>query len=184
MDYYFGDGEGSITGWNSVPDVDLDGDYLMDAVSLDFDGDGCTDDAMWDRDGDGHAEISALDLDDDGVVDSFYSDRAGRGIWAEELAEPYTRMCWLGNDFGVQCSFGVSPERVVDLDSDGARDDKVWDTNGDQLADLAYVAFATAQDSVYVDTDKNGTWDIMLRDSDMDGTADASYDANDSDFWP
>jgi hypothetical protein len=56
MEYCLGAGDGTATVWDRGPDIDLDGDGRLDAVSLDFDGDGLADDALADLDGDGIAD--------------------------------------------------------------------------------------------------------------------------------
>jgi hypothetical protein len=81
MEYCLGDGDGSATMWNRGPDLDLDGDGRLDAVSLDFDGDGLADDALADLDGDGIADHAVLDLDNDGVAESYFTDD-GSGTWS------------------------------------------------------------------------------------------------------
>lgn len=81
MEYCLGDGDGAARIWDGQPDLDLDGDGRLDALSLDFDGDGMRDDALADLDGDGVADHAVLDLDDDGAPESYFTDD-GSGTWS------------------------------------------------------------------------------------------------------
>ncbi|WP_305093184.1 hypothetical protein [Prescottella sp. R16] len=83
LEYWFGTGDGEITTWSSVADVDVTDDGVFDAVRLDFDGDGLLDDVMWDSDGDGRADRVVLDLD--GAGERWFADPDGRGVWAREV---------------------------------------------------------------------------------------------------
>ena len=78
MEYCLSAGDGAATMWDRGPDLDLNGDGRLDAVSLDFDGDGLADDALADLDGDGIADHAVLDLDNDGTAESYLptTDRA------------------------------------------------------------------------------------------------------------
>ena len=40
MDYCLGAGDGTASMWSAAPDVDTDGDGVLDGVTLDFDRDG------------------------------------------------------------------------------------------------------------------------------------------------
>ena len=62
MEYCLSAGDGAATMWDRGPDLDLNGDGRLDAVSLDFDGDGLADDALADLDGDGIADHAVLDV--------------------------------------------------------------------------------------------------------------------------
>ena len=64
MDYCLDAGDGSASIWTGPPELDLDGDGLLDDVLTDLDDDGLADHAV-------------LDLDDDGVPDRFTDDRSG-----------------------------------------------------------------------------------------------------------
>jgi hypothetical protein len=158
VDYCLGDADGSATMWTAEPNVDVDGDGVMDAVGLDFDGDGLLDDAMADLDGDGVAEQLVRDYAGDAV--SFTDD--GTGTWAVAV-DRSGQVRWFGLD-GVEHTGGP----VVDVDGDGP-DDRLADVDGNGLADRALSAGLA-----YVDTDADGRWDIKLVDSDGDGRADAA----------
>jgi hypothetical protein len=90
MEYCLGAGDGSATMWDRGPDLDLDGDGRLDAVSLDFDGDGLADDALADFDGDGIADHAVLDLDNDGTAESYFTDD-GSGTWSVATDSPPAR---------------------------------------------------------------------------------------------
>lgn len=157
MEYCLGDPDGSATMWTAAPDMDVDGDGTLDAVGLDFDGDGLLDDAM-------------ADLDADGVVDHLVRDGGaayftddGTGTWAVSV-DRTGQLRWFGLD-GVEHLGGP----MVDVDADGAVDDRLFDVDGDGLADRA-----TSAEHAYVDTDGDGSWDIKLSDGDGDGRADAA----------
>lgn len=158
MDYCLADGDGSATIWSAAPDVDIDGDGAFDAVGLDFDGDGLVDDAMADLDADGAAEH--LVRDHPGAAAYFSDD--GTGTWAVSVDRAGLR--WFGLD-GVEHSGGP----VVDVDADGAADDRLVDLDGDGLADRAL-----SPGLAYVDTDADGRWDVKLTDGDGDGRADSA----------
>ena len=81
MDYCLAGDDGTAAIWNGQPDLDLDGDGRLDAISLDFDGDGMRDDALADVDGDGLADHAVLDLNNDGTPEAFFTDD-GTGTWA------------------------------------------------------------------------------------------------------
>jgi hypothetical protein len=171
MEYCLGDGAGTATIWERGPDLDLDGDGRLDAVSLDFDGDGLVDDALADLDGDGIADHAVLDLND-GAAERYFTDD-GSGTWAvpsdPSVRAPQGRpLRWLGLD-GIEHTGGP----MVDFDGDGQADDRLLDTDGNGLADRA---ISTSDNGVtgYVDTDGDGRWDVKLTDTDGDGTADAA----------
>ncbi|SEH55543.1 hypothetical protein SAMN04489835_1364 [Mycolicibacterium rutilum] len=159
MDYCLGDGDGSATIWSAPPDVDVDGNGTLDAVGIDFDGDGLLDDAMADLDADGTAEH--LVRDHPGAAAYFTDD--GTGTWTVSV-DAVRGLRWFGLD-GVE-QFGGP---TVDLDGDGAPDDRLLDTDGDGLADRALGA-----GDAYVDADADGRWDVKLTDGDGDGRADSA----------
>ncbi|HEX9834069.1 MAG TPA: pullulanase [Mycobacterium sp.] len=159
MEYCLGDGDGSATIWTAAPDVDLNGDGAFDAVGLDFDGDGLLDDAMADLDGDDAADHLVLDH---GAGAAYFTDD-GTGTWAVSL-DRAGLLRWFGLD-GVEHSGGS----VVDVDADGRADDRLFDFDGDGLADRA-----VSGEQAYVDTDGDGRWDIRLSDRDADGKADGA----------
>jgi hypothetical protein len=158
------DADGSATMWTAPPDMDVDGDGVLDAVGLDLDGDGSIDDALADLDGDGVADHAVRD------GQSYFTDD-GTGAWAVSVDRPggpsqqlARGLRWFGLD-GAEQTGGS----VVDLDGDGQAGDRLLDVDGDGLADRA-LGDAVA----YVDTDGDGRWDIRLTDSDGDGRADAA----------
>lgn len=157
MDYCLGDGDGSATIWTAAPEVDTDGDGVLDAVGLDFDGDGLLDDAMADLDGDGLADHLVRDHDGDAA---YFTDD-GTGTWAVAVDRG---LRWFGLD-GTE-RFGGP---VVDVDADGQVDDRLVDADGDGIADRA-----VGEAEAYVDTDGDGRWDVKLRDADGDGKADGA----------
>ena len=99
MEYCLGDGDGSATMWTAQPDVDADGDGVLDAVGLDFDGDGLLDDAMADLDGDGIADHLVRDH---AAAASYFTDD-GTGTWA--VSADRTGLRWFGLD-GVEHTGG------------------------------------------------------------------------------
>jgi hypothetical protein len=178
MEYCLGTGDGTATIWDHGPDIDLDGDGRLDAVSLDFDGDGLADDALADFDGDGIADHAVLDLDNDGTAESYFTDD-GSGTWSVAVSPPRAgqaaqghgpvgHLRWLGLD-GVEHTGGP----LVDFDGDGQVDDRLLDSDGNGLADRAISADENGVTG-YVDTDGDGRWDVKLTDTDGDGTADAA----------
>ncbi len=178
MEYCLGDGDGTATMWDRGPDLDLDGDGRLDAIGLDFDGDGLADDALADLDGDGIVDHAVLDLDNDGTAESYFTDD-GSGTWAVASDPPVrpprlgqlgqgTGLRWLGLD-GVEHTGGP----LVDFDADGRADDRLFDSDGNGLADRA-ITFGDNGVTGYVDTDGDGRWDVKLTDTDGDGTADAA----------
>ena len=182
MEYCLGTGDGTATMWDAGPDLDLDGDGRLDAVSLDFDGDGLADDALADFDGDGIADHAVLDLDNDGTAESYFTDD-GSGTWAmatdsparpprvgqpEQGSAPVGRLRWFGLD-GVEHTGGS----LVDFDGDGQADYRLFDSDGNGLADRA-ISFGESGVTGYVDTDGDGRWDVKLTDVDGDGAADAA----------
>ena len=176
MEYCLGAGDGSATMWDRGPDLDLDGDGRLDAVSLDFDGDGLADDALADFDGDGIADHAVLDLDNDGTAESYFTDD-GSGTWSvatdaptrpPRLRQPAPGLRWFGLD-GVEHTNGP----LVDFDADGKPEVRLLDSDGNGLADRA-ITFGENGVTGYVDTDGDGRWDVKLTDTDGDGTADAA----------
>jgi len=163
MEYCLGAGDGSATMWDRGPDLDLDGDGRLDAVSLDFDGDGIADHAV-------------LDLDNDGTAESYFTDD-GSGTWSvatdsparpPRLGQPAPGLRWFGLD-GVEHTGGS----LVDFDADGKPEVRLLDSDGNGLADRA-ITFGGNGVTGYVDTDGDGRWDVKLTDTDGDGTADAA----------
>lgn len=151
--------------WDRAPDLDLDGDGHLDAVSLDIDGDGQADDALADLDGDGIADHAVVDVH--GAGESYFTDD-GSGTWtvaAERAARSGPALRWFGLD-GVEHTGGP----LAEFGADGVR---LLDSDGNGLADRAIVV---AENGVtgYVDTDGDGRWDVKLADIDGDGTADAA----------
>jgi len=169
MEYCFGAGDGAATMWDGRPDLDLDGDGRLDAVSLDFDGDGMRDDALADMDADGLADHAALDLDNDGTAESYFTDD-GSGTWAVTAGGPSAglQLRWFSLDGAEHTG---AP--LVDFDGDGAADDRMLDTDDNGLADRVLCGDgAGGYGAAYVDGDGDGRWDVRLRDTDGDGAAD------------
>lgn len=171
MEYCFGPGDGPAMAWTAQPDVDTDGDGVLDGVSLDFDGDGFVDDALADLDGDGIAEHAVLDVD--GEQRWFTDD--GTGTWAvavDRVSRDGVPLRWFSLD-GAEHSGGADGGPDVDFDGDGAADDQLIDGDGDGLADQVRSVGPDGATG-YVDTDGDGIWDVRLRDFDGDGAADAA----------
>ncbi len=160
MEYCLGDADGSATMWTAEPDVDVDGDGVVDAVGLDFDGDGLLDDAMADLDGDGLADHTGTRPT---AASAAYFTDDGSGTWAVSV-DRAGQLRWFGLD-GVEHTGGP----LVDVDADGQADDRLVDADGDGLADRA-----VSDGQAYVDTDGDGRWDVKLSDSDGDGRADGA----------
>jgi hypothetical protein len=166
MEYCLGDPDGSATMWTAEPDVDVDGDGVVDAVGLDFDGDGLLDDALADLDGDGIAD--QLVRDNGGEAAYFTDD--GSGTWAVSVdplgsgPQPARGLRWFGLD-GTEHTGGP----LVDVDADGQSDDRLVDADDNGLADRA-----DSLGQAYVDTDGDGRWDVKLSDGDGDGRADGA----------
>lgn len=164
MDYCFGAGDGVVTAWDAPPNVDLDGDGVMDAVRLDFDGDGLFDDMMWDADGDGSADHSVLDIDNDGRPETYFTDD-GLGTWRFHVERSGSNS-WFGLD-GME-----HPGGTADIDGDG-KPDQLFDVDGDGDAERAF-STTDSGNSVYADTTGDGRWDVVLTDGDGDGIAEAA----------
>ena len=166
MEYCLASGDAAATMWSDQPDLDVDGDGRLDAISLDFDGDGMRDDALADLDGDGLADHAVLDLDNDGTAESYFTDD-GSGTWTVG-ADGGRELRWFGLD-NVEHTSGS----LVDFDSDGQVDDRLFDTDGNGLADRAICAGDDGTTG-YVDTDGDGKWNVRLTDADGDGIADGA----------
>ncbi len=163
MEYCLSAGDGAATIWDRTPDLDLNGDGHLDAVSLDFDGDGLADDALADLDGDGTAEHVVLDVHGD--AESYFTDD-GSGTWTVAAEHAVTTaLRWFGLD-GVE----HTGRPMTEFGAEGVR---LLDSDGNGLADRA---IAAGEDGVtgYVDTDGDGRWDVKLADTDGDGAADAA----------
>lgn len=148
--------------WTNTPDVDIDGDGVLDAVGVDFDGDGLHDDALADLDGDGVADHAVLDYAD---VDADWFTDDGSGTWAIAASQPGgAGMRWYALD-GTEQSGGP----LVDFDGDGAMDDRLFDTDADGRADRV---ISEDRSMGWVDVDGDGRMDVKLTDGDGDGAAD------------
>ncbi|GAB3133645.1 hypothetical protein GCM10027289_23770 [Tsukamurella serpentis] len=123
---------------------------IRGSVLLDFDGDGRVDDAMIDLDGDGRAEIAALDLDDDGGAETRFRDD-GSGLWSVPDREPRTPSTCRAPDTADQRP-EPPPQPVTPLASDPGQPPR----------------------QALIDTDSDGTPDLLLFDSDGDGAADGA----------
>ncbi|MCB0930855.1 MAG: pullulanase [Mycobacterium sp.] len=150
MDYCLDAGDGSASIWTGPPELDLDGDGLLDDVLTDLDDDGLADHAV-------------LDLDDDGVPEARFTDD-GSGSWSVGGMSGPLR--WLGLD-GVEHT-----DAHADVDGDG-QPERLLDVDRDGLADRALVGLGRSS-AGYVDTDGDGRWDLKLVDSDGDGRAESA----------
>jgi hypothetical protein len=166
VDYCLAGDDGTAAMWNGQPDLDLDGDGRLDAISLDFDGDGMRDDALADFDGDGVADHAVLDLNNDGTPEAFFTDD-GTGTWAVAV-DRGGQLRWFGLD-GVEHTGGP----LVDFDGHGRLDDRLFDTDGNGVADRVLCAGENGVTG-YVDTDGDGHWNARLTDTDGDGLADGA----------
>ena len=166
MDYCLAGDDGTAAMWNGQPDLDLDGDGRLDAISLDFDGDGLRDDALADFDGDGLADHAVLDLNNDGAPETSFTDD-GTGTWAVAV-DRGGQLRWFGLD-GVEHHGGP----LVDFDGHGRLDDRLLDTDGDGLADRVLCAGENGA-MAYVDTDGDGRWNVRVTDTNGDGLADGA----------
>ena len=166
MDYCLAGDDGTAAMWNGQPDLDLDGDGRLDAISLDFDGDGMRDDALADVDGDGLADHAVLDLNNDGTPEAFFTDD-GTGTWAVAV-DRGGQLRWFGLD-GVEHTGGP----LVDFDGHGRLDDRLFDTDGNGVADRVLCAGDNGVTG-YVDTDGDGHWNVRISDTNGDGLADGA----------
>jgi hypothetical protein len=166
MDYCLNSGDGTASIWTAHPDIDLDGDGVLDGVRADLDGDGLFDDALGDGDGDGLGDYTVLDADDDGTPEARFTDD-GSGTWVVSSGTPGGPLRWLGLD-------GTEHTGGGDIDGDGVAD-RFIDSDRDGLADRALQPGADGSFRTgYVDTDRDGRWDITLTDADGDGSADGA----------
>lgn len=164
MDYCLSAGDDTAAMWTGHPDIDLDGDGVLDGVRLDLDGDGLFDDAMGDGDGDGLGDFSVLDA---GVGNEIRYTDDGSGTWAVSGGLASAPLRWQALD-------GTEHTGAGDIDGDGIAD-RFLDSDRDGVADRALrVAADGTVASGYVDTDGDGRWDIMLSDADGDGAADGA----------
>jgi hypothetical protein len=166
VDYCLAGDDGTAAIWNGQPDLDLDGDGRLDAISLDFDGDGMRDDALADVDGDGLADHAVLDLNNDGTPEAFFTDD-GAGTWAVAV-DRGGQLRWFGLD-GVEHTGGP----LVDFDGHGRLDDRLFDTDGNGVADRVLCADENGVTG-YVDTDGDGHWNVRISDTNGDGLADGA----------
>jgi hypothetical protein len=163
MEYCFGSGDGTASVWTGMPDLDVDGDGVLDGVGLDFDGDGLRDDALADLDGDGTADHAVLNF---GADDSRWFTDDGSGTWpiASAPTSAGAQLRW----FALDGSEHVGGPQI-DFDGSGGVDDRVLDVDGDGLADRVITGGGSVG---YVDSDGDGHFDIKLVDPDGDGAAD------------
>ena len=163
VDYCLDVGDGTASLWTAAPDVDLDGDGVLDGVRIDLDGDGIFDDALSDADGDGLADHASLDLDDDGDPETGRTDD-GSGGWVLSGGAAAAPLRWYALDGAEHIGL------PADVDGDG-EPDRLLDADSDGLADRVLLS---GSQQAYVDTDFDGRWDLVLTDADSDGRADAS----------
>lgn len=176
IEYWFGDGDGGVTRWTSPA--------VQGSVLLDFDGDGRIDDAMVDLDRDGRADVAVLDLDDDGTREAAFRDD-GSGRWAEPTTAPGARSGSGpgpgspgpgGSADGTPGAAGTparaAPSACPIPGVTGARAPEE-----DPVAVTAVPAEPgqPARQAV-ADTDADGAPDVLLFDTDGDGTADGATD--------
>ncbi|WP_439030890.1 hypothetical protein [Gordonia terrae] len=175
IEYFFGSGDGSLTRWSSPADLTLGSTPgVSDAVLLDFDGDGRRDDAMWDTDADGVADVAALDIDAHTGPDAFYRD-SGAGLWDRPVGR---------EDIGPGAT-PPSPDDPEATDQPGSHALRLdLDDDGDTDAELVGTERAgrIVGASLYVDSDGDGTHDVMLTDLNGDGFADTAYERRDPRF--
>lgn len=170
IEYWFGDGA-TVTRWTSPAE--------QGAVLLDFDGDGRVDDAMVDLDGDGRADVAALDLDDDGTRETAFRDD-GSGRWAQSTDPPASGPTPVpGRPGGAGATVG-GLERAASSTCPipgVARAPEPVDT----LAAVSAVPAEPGQPArqAVVDTDADGAPDVLLFDTDGDGTADGAVPLDD-----
>lgn len=153
MDYCLDAGDGTASIWTGPPELDLDGDGLLDDVLADLDDDGMAD----------HAD---LDLDDDGRPEARYTDD-GSGAWMVGSGTTGP-LRWFGLDGVEHTDTGAG----TDADGDGI-EDRLLDMNRDGLADRLLSNDGQLTKG-YIDTDGDGRWDVMLADTDGDGSADGA----------
>jgi hypothetical protein len=168
MEYCLSAGDGAATMWDRGPDLDLNGDGHLDAVSLDIDGDGLADDALLDLDGDGTADHAVIDVN--GTAERYVTDD-GTGTWtvaADRPARQASGLRWFGLD-GVE----HTGQPLSEFGAEGHTEVRLLDTDGNGLADRAIVSGENGVTG-YVDTDGDGRWDVKLTDTDGDGSADAA----------
>lgn len=160
MDYCLDAGDGTASIWTGPPEVDLDGDGLLDDILADLDDDGMAD----------HAD---LDLDDDGRPEARYTDD-GSGAWLIGAGAQNGSLRWFGLDGAdhTGAEGGVDGGVNGDVDGDGAGE-RLLDVNRDGLADRA-LRTGDPPGTGYIDTDGDGRWDVMLADTDGDGSADGA----------
>ncbi|CAM3936433.1 hypothetical protein TSST111916_14425 [Tsukamurella strandjordii] len=157
IEYWFGVGDGQVSTWRS-PAVD-------GAVLLDFDGDGRLDDAVLDLDADGRADAAALDLDDDGTGESRFRDD-GSGLWAQRET-PAPSRCRAP---GVPAPAAPGPAPAPATPAPAAP--------GEPAPPVTPVPAEPGQAprQAVVDSDGDGTPDVLLFDADGDGAADGAVD--------
>lgn len=166
IEYWFGDGDGHVTRWTS-PSV-------QGSVLLDFDGDGRADDAMIDLDHDGRADIAALDLDDDGVAETRHRDD-GSGLWS--LPDPGSAP----TEAGAAAAPAGAPS-ACPLPRGAAPGSTAPSAPGtatpapDEAPRVTAVPAEPGQPArqAVIDSDLDGVPDVLLFDTDGDGTADGA----------
>ena len=170
-----------------VPDVDTDGDGIVDLYDLDDDNDGVPDDqddfprdpTEWrDTDGDGIGDNADIDDDGDGVPDISdqfprnpyeYIDSDGDGIGDNLDTDD-------DND-GVpdyQDAFPQDPTEWRDTDGDGIGDNADTDDDGDGVPDISDQFPRNPYE--YIDSDGDGIGDNLDTDDDNDGVPDDQDD--------
>ncbi|MCS3779268.1 hypothetical protein [Tsukamurella ocularis] len=177
IEYWFGDGEGHLTRWTSPG--------ALGSVLLDFDGDGRIDDAMVDLDGDGRADVAALDLDDDGTREATFRDD-GSGRWAESTQAPGAGP--VGRGVGADArpdhvhnglpGAAGTPARAAPSACPIPGVTGVQAPGPDKPVRVVPVSAEPGQPArqAVADTDADGAPDVLLFDTDGDGTADGATD--------
>ena len=170
-----------------VPDVDTDGDGIVDLYDLDDDNDGVPDDqddfprdpTEWrDTDGDGIGDNADTDDDGDGVPD----------ILDEFPRNPYENRDSDGDGIGdnsdtdddndgvpdYQDAFPQDPTEWRDTDGDGIGDNADTDDDGDGVPDISDQFPRNPYE--YIDSDGDGIGDNLDTDDDNDGVPDDQDD--------
>ena len=189
-------------GYQETRYYDTDGDGVIDSIESDSNGDGITDKYIYDMDGDGKFDTAFVDTDFDGVTDVMLRDNDNDGLYdtvaydadgdgnmeafpydpsqdispetpAEEIPEtPETPAETPDTPVEPSDSPAETPsEKSVDLDGDGYEETTYIDTNGDGTYDVSLVDFDRDgySELLAIDSDGDGNFEEMHWDHDKDG---------------